>query len=194
MVSSDYRDPTTVQFVGSDGAVAECRTPLGPCEARERFAGFRPDLLVNHVSRPLNVGVLLVRLGGYAAGVFGDNDRLLASKVGSRLVHSRHRKGGSSQARFARRRENEVTALIAAAADTAARVLLPHSAMLGCFIAGGDKRACEQVLQDRRLAPLLALRCAPFLTTTDPKRSVLEQSPCRYRSTQILLREEPTGS
>jgi peptide subunit release factor 1 (eRF1) len=49
------------------------------------------------------VGVLLVRLGGYAAGVF-DGERLVASKVGSRFVKGRHKKGGSSAKRCRRRR------------------------------------------------------------------------------------------
>ena len=37
----------------------------------------------------------LVRLGGYAIGVF-DGEQLVASKVGSRFVKNRHKKGGSS--------------------------------------------------------------------------------------------------
>ena len=47
------------------------------------------------------------------------------SKVGSRLVHGRHRKGGSSSGRFARRREGEARAALQAAADVAVRVLVP---------------------------------------------------------------------
>src|SRR5437762_13264216 len=50
------------------------------------------------------VAALLVRLGGYAVGVF-DGERLVASKVGSRFVKGRHKKGGSSANRFRRRRE-----------------------------------------------------------------------------------------
>jgi hypothetical protein len=45
------------------------------------------------------VAALLVRLGGYAVGVF-DGERLVASKVGSRFVKNRHKKGGSSANRF----------------------------------------------------------------------------------------------
>src|SRR6266511_5742869 len=45
------------------------------------------------------VGVLLASLGGYAVGVF-EGERLVASKVGSRFVKGRHRKGGSSANRF----------------------------------------------------------------------------------------------
>ena len=59
------------------------------------------------------VAALLVRLGGYAVGVF-EGERLVASKVGTRFVKGRHKKGGSSQARFRRRREEQARALVEA--------------------------------------------------------------------------------
>src|ERR1051325_6443218 len=49
------------------------------------------------------VAALLVRLGGFAVGVF-EGERLVASKVGTRFVKGRHKKGGSSANRFRRRR------------------------------------------------------------------------------------------
>jgi Actinobacteria/chloroflexi VLRF1 release factor len=39
------------------------------------------------------VAALLVRLGGYAVGVF-DSERLVASKVGARFVKNRHKRAG----------------------------------------------------------------------------------------------------
>src|SRR5690242_1013382 len=70
------------------------------------------------------VAALLVRLGGYAVGVF-DGERLVASKVGTRFVKGRHKKGGSSAGRFRRRREEQARELIEEAADVAARTLEP---------------------------------------------------------------------
>src|SRR2546421_1047963 len=70
------------------------------------------------------VAVLLVRLGGFAVGVF-EGERLVASKVGSRFVKGRHKKGGSSANRFRRRREGPARQLIQAAPHTALRVLEP---------------------------------------------------------------------
>src|SRR5919204_260929 len=52
------------------------------------------------------VAALLIRLGGYAIGVF-DGERIVAAKVGARFVKSRHKKGGSSANRFRRRREDQ---------------------------------------------------------------------------------------
>jgi hypothetical protein len=67
--------------------------------------------------------VLLVRLGGYAAGVFTGFPPVLAdAKTGSRLVHGRSAAGGWSQHRFARRREKQVNEALDAAARAAADV------------------------------------------------------------------------
>src|SRR5205823_637020 len=94
-----------VEFRGADGATARCELGLGAVPEPGDWAEFRPAPLVGAAGRAYRVGVLLVRLGGYAAGVF-DGDRLVSSKVDSRLVHGRQRNGGSSQARYARRRDN----------------------------------------------------------------------------------------
>src|ERR1700690_738002 len=48
------------------------------------------EALAAHARKPRTVGVLLVRLGGYAAGVFTGYPPVLgAAKVGSRLGHGR---------------------------------------------------------------------------------------------------------
>src|SRR5262249_13116200 len=75
-------------------------------------------------------------------GVFtGDPPQLAASKTGSRLVHGRAAAGGWSQHRFARRRENQATAALRAAADTALAVLGPYQGRLDAVVLGGDRRA-----------------------------------------------------
>jgi len=121
-----------VAFTAADGAVAECHPPFpesfalppglaGPDEPAN--PGEIAALLAAHARAPRTVGVLLVRLGGYAAGVFtGYPPALTDSKVGSRLVHGRSAAGGWSQQRFARRREKQANEALEAAADTAAAV------------------------------------------------------------------------
>src|SRR2546430_7904936 len=63
------------------------------------------------------VAALLVRLGGYAVGVF-DGDRLVASKVCTRFVKCRHKKGGSAANRVRRRRREQPRSPIRAPAAT----------------------------------------------------------------------------
>jgi peptide subunit release factor 1 (eRF1) len=129
-----------------------------------------------------------VRLGGHAAGVFA-GAALVESKVDSRLVHGRHRKGGSSSGRFARRREGQAGAALRSAADTAARVLVPWSARLDAVVLGGDRRGLATVLEDARLEPLRALVSERVLDVPDPRLRVLRATPERFLATIV----EPSG-
>jgi peptide subunit release factor 1 (eRF1) len=132
--------------------------------------------------------VLLVRLGGYAAGVFAGT-RLVDSKVGRRQVHGRNRKGGSSSGRFARRRENQARDALSDTADVAARVLLAHVEDLEHVVLGGDRRALATVLEDPRLRRLQRLATDRVLDLPDPRLDLLRATPERFRST--LLRVSP---
>ena len=121
------------------------------------------------------VGVLLVRLGGYAVGVFS-GEALVTSKVGRRYVHGRHRAGGSSANRFRRRRDEQAKALVEDAAETAWRVLAPFVDDLEAVALGGDRFAVRHTLEARReLAALEAKSLARFFTVSDPRQDVLER-------------------
>ena len=175
----------SVVVTAQDGSLAECHVPLGPLrvDPADRFGG-----LVAHTSADRLVAVLLFRLGGHAAGVF-DGDRLVASKVGSRLVHGRSSAGGWSQHRFARRRQGQVAAATVAAADTAAAVLLPWMGRLEALILGGDRAAVTAVLRDPRLVALKPIVAGAFLDVPDPRQRVLEQTPDQFRAVRIRLVE-----
>jgi hypothetical protein len=168
--------PEAVVFTAADGTVAEVRVPFPP----------RHGDLVEHALAERRVAVLLVRLGGYATGVF-EGSRLVVSKVGSRQVHGRSAAGGQSQQRFARRREGQVRVALAAAADTAVAVLLPHVSTVDAVVLGGDRRAADQVLADPRLAPLLPLVVEPRLDVPDPRLKVLQGTPALFRAVHIRL-------
>src|SRR5215469_7801114 len=124
------RNGDTVIFTAPDGAVAECHPPFPPLadnskkrlaagprgpgeaddvsgasEASEAAGGedearLAAEAVAAHARRPRTVGVLLVRLGGYAAGVFtGYPPALSDAKTGSRLVHGRSAAGRSEERR-----------------------------------------------------------------------------------------------
>jgi len=200
----------SVIFTAADGAVAECHPPFPPVadNSKKRAAGeaARPaeaaeaaEAVVAHARRPRTVGVLLVRLGGYAAGVFtGYPPALADAKTGSRLVHGRSAAGGWSQHRFARRRENQASEALQAAASAAADVFGRRGGRggrpgetLDAVVLGGDKRAMAELRQDPRLAPYLAIATDRFLTVPDPKRAVLEATPRLFLAVRIRL-TEPT--
>ena len=173
-VASRSVDGGVVRLVGGDGAVVVCEAPFPPVEG---------DLLA-HVSRSRTVGVLLVRLGGSAAGVF-EGTRLVASKVDARLVHGRHRAGGQSANRFARRRAGQARVAFAAAADVAARVLVPRAGELDAVVLGGDRTALREVMADRRLEVLQPLVVERVLEVAEPRLKVLEGTPDAFRATVV---------
>jgi Actinobacteria/chloroflexi VLRF1 release factor len=180
-------DDATVRFAAADGSVAECLVPFPPVvlDSGDGPAGVAKQV-VAHATAARTVGVFLVRLGGYAAGVFtGPEPVLVASKVGSRLVHGRSAAGGQSQQRFARRRENQARQAVGAAADTAAAVFGPFK--LDALVLGGDRRAFAPIRNDTRLAPHFTVAVPTFLTVPDPRLAVLKDTPRLFRAIRISL-------
>jgi peptide subunit release factor 1 (eRF1) len=175
-----------VAFVAAGGERVVCEPPFPPVDeaALGDHAGYQPGALLDHARRERLVGVLLVRLGGHAAGVF-DGERLLDSKVGTRLVHGRHKKGGSSSGRFARRREGQARVALQAAADVAVRVLAPWAGRLDAVVIGGDRRALDEVLADQRLAHVRPLVSGRVLDVPDPRLHVLRAMPERFTATVV---------
>jgi peptide subunit release factor 1 (eRF1) len=184
--------PGRVTITAADGASAAADPPFPPLpgSALGTADGLVIAPLLEHAARDRVVGVLLVRLGGHAAGVFSGT-RLVDSKVGRRQVHGRHRKGGSSSGRFARRRDNQARDALSDAADVAARVLLAHADDLEHVVLGGDRRALATVLEDPRLRRLQRLASERVLDVPDPRLDVLRGTPVRFRAT--LLRVSPAS-
>jgi hypothetical protein len=182
----------TVTFTGADGATAECHPPFPPLPAPVPGAVHAAaEALAAHAAADRTVGVLLVRLGGYAAGVFsGSPPRLVDSKTGSRPVHGRSAAGGWSQQRFARRRENQAATALRAAADAAAEVFGRYGPDgLDAVVLGGDKRSAAGLADDARLEKYLAKATGRFLTVPDPRLAVLRDIPRAFLATRIRLTE-----
>jgi hypothetical protein len=189
---------SVVTFRAADGSVAQCHVPFPPLPSAagtpQDGAGSIAERIAAHATADRVVGVLLVRLGGYAAGVFaGADQHLVASKVGSRLVHGRSAAGGTSQRRFARRREKQASEALSAAASTAAAVFGPYSGRLDAVVLGGDKRAMAGLSGDPRLRPYLDLAVDRFLTVPDPRLVVLKGTPRLFRAVRVRLVEAGSG-
>lgn len=187
-----------VTVTAADGAAAECHPPFPPVRLAvpgPGAAGAAPEAvaaaLAAHAAQSRTVGVLLVRLGGYAAGVFaGSPPRLEASKAGSRPVHGRSAAGGWSQHRFARRRENQAARALQAAAEAAAEVFGRYGpGGLDAVVLGGDKRAAAALRGDARLDRYLALATDRFLVVPDPRLAVLRDIPRAFLAVRIRLTE-----
>ena len=174
------------------------------------------EALAAHARKPRTVGVLLVRLGGYAAGVFtgyppvlGDGQGRLAPGArpqrGGRLVAAPlrppPREAGERGAERGRRRRchdlrragasgpfdiPEESNNGGAAADGRPQ---PRATRLDAVVLGGDRRAVADLRDDPRLAPYFALATERFLTVPDPKRAVLLEAAKQFTAVRIWLTE-----
>jgi hypothetical protein len=142
--------------------------------------------LFEELARDRVVAAVLVRLGGFAVGLF-DGERLVVSKVGSRFVKGRHKKGGSSSNRFRRRREEQERALIEAAAGVAGTVLEPHRKRIEHVALGGDRAAARKVVE--QLPWLGEKALTRFFNVPEPRYRELERLPYDLYAAEVT--EEP---
>ncbi|TDB75424.1 acVLRF1 family peptidyl-tRNA hydrolase [Micromonospora sp. KC723] len=186
---ADRHGPPTTTALGygllltaPDGATAELHTPPGAPRA--------PDLpgFVGVAAAPRRIGLLLARKGAVAVGV-AVGEELTVSKVDTRYVQGRTAAGGWSQQRFARRRDNQARAALGDAVELAVRLLLPETSTLTALVCGGDRRAVDTVLADRRLAPLAALRAERLLDVPEPRHAVLVGAVAAARAVHIRVRD-----
>jgi hypothetical protein len=82
------------------------------------------------------IGVILIAWGSYGIGVF-DGDCLVASKVGTGHIHKAHKKGGSSQKRFARRTEEQRKEFLRRASNRVEEILGKYA--LDYIFFGGNR-------------------------------------------------------
>ncbi|CCH90639.1 conserved protein of unknown function [Modestobacter italicus] len=178
--------------VDDDGAVrVDCAdtTTLTLTAPYEWAPGPAPLTAFTAAARtPHRTAVLLVRRGRWAVGVF-DGPQLVVSKVDARQVQGRTAAGGWSQQRFARRRGHQTDAVVSHAADTAARVLVPHAGSTEALATGGDKGLVAEVLADPRLRALAQLpRLAP-LDVGEPTKALLLETPGQFRAVRVHIVE-----
>jgi len=159
-----------------------------PLPLTERFIS--PDIDIEPLRSMLDstctVALIMVRLGAFAIGVCR-GERLVTSKTGTGLVHGRHRKGGSSQRRFERRRENQARDFLERVCRHARQQLEHHAPDLSYLVYGGAwttiqslKKQCPflKEYEDRTLPPLLNIR--------RPRREVLEAAVTDVWSSAII--------
>lgn len=175
-------EPYGLLLAAPDGATAELHRPPG-APAADDLPGFVAEALA-----PRRIGLLLARKGAVAVGVAEGTD-LVVSKVDTRYVQGRTAAGGWSQQRFARRRDNQTKAALGDAAELAVRLLVPEVATLAALVCGGDRRAVDTVLADRRLARLAALRAERLLDVPEPRHAVLVAAVEAAGAVRVLVRD-----
>jgi hypothetical protein len=171
----------------ADGATALLKAPW-PVDGRPGKGTTTVERLASLASQERRLGIVLVRRGGYAVGVVSGGT-VSASKSGSRYVQSRSAAGGSSQQRFARRRENQANALTEAVAGYAAGVFAGHS--IEYLVLGGDAALSAAVLEEAALKEYASRTRLAFLAVADPNATVLRRAAADACSVRIQVTDPP---
>jgi hypothetical protein len=136
------------------------------------------------------VGLVLVRLGSYAIGVC-HGEKLVSSKVGTGLVHGRHRQGGSSAHRFERHRDKQIEYFLTRVCQHAREQLEPYVKSLDYLVYGGARTT---ILLLQKQCPLLGKLetplLPPLLDIPEPRQAVLETALNRIWSSTVIEWQE----
>jgi len=151
------------------------------------------EMLIGHVARvgaTQPYALLLLRRGGWAVA-WCEGERVVNSSVGTRYVQGRTKKGGSSQQRYARRRDNQADSVVTAAVDAAEDVW--GGARQGrpwTLVSGGDRLLLTDAV--RRLAERAQLVVsARRLDVPNPRRAVLDGAARSACAVRVRVRDAP---
>jgi hypothetical protein len=137
------------------------------------------------------IGMVLVRLGSYGIGV-SLGEKLVTSKVGTGLIHGRHRQGGSSSHRFERHRDKQIEQFLIRVGEHIQEQFRPYEKTLD-FLAFGGARTTIIVCQ--KYCPWLKRidrpELPPLLDIPEPRLPVLRESVTRLWSSTVY--EWPEG-
>ena len=148
--------------------------------------GYDVEPLRSLLSHDFLIALVLVRLGAYSIGICRGAE-LIDSKTGTGLVHARHKKGGSSQARFARHRGKQIEQFLIRVCGHAREHIEPHARSLDYLVYGGARTT---ILVLRKRCPFLSqfddriLRM--LLDIPDPRKAVLEKAVGAVWSTDVI--------
>ena len=159
--------------------------PPFPVQDKVIFQSYDTAPLLSLISRDYLIGVVLVRLGSYAIGICR-GDKLASSKVGTGLIHGRHRQGGSSAHRFERHRDKQIESFLIRVCGHAREQLEPYVKSMDYIVYGGARTT---ILMAQKYCPLLGKLdkpvLPPLLDIPEPRKPVLEATVSRVWSSTI---------
>jgi hypothetical protein len=187
-LAGELDSETGAAFFWSDARRVAVLPPFPLRDALCR-AVYDPLPLRSLLSEPRSVGVVLLRLGRYAVGVF-EGERLVDSKTGQRFVKGRHSAGGTSQQRFARRREKQAREMFDKTCEVVRARFEPVEQDLDHVFLGGDRHTLGAFLKRcpylRRLEGRTMKRLLPVAR---PGQAALEAMPREILKSRVLFVE-----
>ncbi len=158
--------------------------PPFPLPGADVFDGYEPGPLRLLLQKDWGIGLVIVHLGEYAVA-YCQGERIVSSKAGRGLVHGRHKKGGSSQQRFQRRRDNQAREFLERVCLHAREHLEPRERTLEYVAFAGPR---QTVLALRKQCPFLGSPrgfVLPLLDVPSAGREVLPGTVTRIWSSRI---------
>jgi hypothetical protein len=150
-------------------------SPPFPVKEQYIINGFETEPLLSVLSKDFTIGIVLVRLGHYSIGVC-QGEKLILHDSGTGLVHGRQRQGGSSAARFQRRRQDQTHHFLERVGEHLKERLEPYARTMDYFVYGGAR---VTILKLQKQVPFLKQfnkrLLPPLLEIQDPRFSVLEK-------------------
>jgi peptide subunit release factor 1 (eRF1) len=162
--------------------------PPFPIEEKTLLPSYVAEPLYRILEKDWKIALVLVRLGAYAIGLC-QGETIIDAKVGTGLVHGRHRQGGSSSSRFRRHREKQIEQFLVRVCTHVQEKF--ESQTIDYLIYGGAwttilslQKQCPflQKFDDRVLPPLLDI--------PKPNRETLETAVKRVWSSKVIEFDE----
>jgi len=152
---------------------------------------FYIDWNVSHLRDLMNkeytLGVVFVRLGRYAIGVF-QGDALISSKTAGRYVKGRHKAGGTSQKRFERIREGQIARLYQKVCSIVQEKFSPIEHQLDYIFLGGERFTLRKfVAKCPYLQKLSAKLLERLLAVTEPNQQSLLRTPKEVWKSLVIM-------
>ncbi len=159
--------------------------PPFPLSESRQTAGYDVSVLRSQLRHEFTIALLLVRFGSYAIGVCR-GESLLASKVGTGLIHARHRQGGSSSHRFERHRDKQIETFLTRVCGHTREIFEPTMKSIDYIVYGGSSEAI--LLLKKRCSFLERLEkpaLTPLLDLPEPRQPILALAIKRAWSSRI---------
>jgi hypothetical protein len=164
--------------------------PPFPLHSTASARCYDPANLLAVLKHDWRLGLVLVRLGHYAIGLF-KGEKLIDAKAGTGLVHARHHKGGSSSQRFARHREKQMETLFTRIEGHARDLLEPHLKEIDYILYGGTRDTLLTMWRQCAFFRSLEGKAVHrLLTVREPKRSSFEEAVKQAYSSTVYEFEE----
>ncbi|MDD5338351.1 MAG: Vms1/Ankzf1 family peptidyl-tRNA hydrolase [Dehalococcoidales bacterium] len=184
LVKITTASPTGAVVFKADGQI---RLVISPFSVKDPiiFNSVETGPLRNLLKREYVIGVVLVRLGSYAVGLC-QGEKLVDKKIGTGLIHGRHRQGGSSSHRFERHRDKQIEQFLIRVCSRVREHLEPHEKSLDFMVYGGARTT---ILMAQKYCPWLEKlktpTLPPLLDIPEPRLPVLQNAVTRVWSSTV---------